>query len=92
MIVEPILKNEYQKIEDVRIVLHVVIQNGLKVQKNDGVYSEESSKRFDCSVDFLRGFSGVYSFEVVLFDSDGSCNEVISVYSVSGMCTRFSCG
>ena len=33
MIVEPNLKIEYQKIEDVRVVLQVVIQYCLKAQK-----------------------------------------------------------
>ena len=50
------------------------------VDSCDGVYSDKSSRRFDKDVDdFLRGFSGGYIFEVVLFDSDGSCDESIGL-------------
>ena len=55
------------------------------------MYSEALSKRFDRELDgFLRGFSGGYNLDVVLFVSDGSCNEGTGVYSVSGICTRFN--
>ena len=50
------------------------------VDSCDGVCSEEMCKRFDRDVDdFLRGFSGAKIFEVVVFDSDVSCNEGIGV-------------
>ena len=50
------------------------------VDSCDGVFSEEMFRRFDRDVDeVLRGFSGAYIFEVVLFDSGVSCNEGIGV-------------
>ena len=50
------------------------------VDSRDGVYSEGLSEKFDSDVDdFLRGFSGGYIFEFVLFDYGGSCYEGIGV-------------
>ena len=50
------------------------------VDSCDGVFSDASSKRFEREVnDFLRGLCCRYIFEVVLFDSEGSCNEAIGV-------------
>ena len=61
------------------------------VDSCDGIYFEVLSKRFDSDVeDFLRGFSGGYSFEEFVLISDGYCYGGSCEYSVSGTCTRLS--